>query len=133
MTISAQINRSVQRRNDLVFRPSDFQAFGSEASIKRALKALTAKGALVRLGIGLYAKAKRSLLSGDPIPAKPIEILGPIALKKLGVVIRESQQAREYNSGRTTQVPAGLIVNTGNRRITRKIGFNGRFLDYERA
>lgn len=133
MNITDRIKRSVQRRHELVLRPVDFQAFGSEASVKRALKELVDQGLLVRLGVGLYAKAKRSVLSGQPIPARPLEVLGPMALTRLGVTLTESTRIRDYNAGLTTQVPTGIVVNTGRRRITRKIGFNGKFVEYERA
>jgi hypothetical protein len=51
MNITDRIRRSVRGRTDLVFRPVDFLAFGSEASVKRALKELTNIGVLVRLGM----------------------------------------------------------------------------------
>jgi hypothetical protein len=133
MNITDRIRRSVRGRTDLVFRPTDFLAFGSEASVKRALKELTSIGILVRLGVGIYAKAKPSVISGKPIPAQPLEILGPQALAKLGIRPRQSLQTAEYNAGRTTQVPTGIVVNVGKQRISRKIGFNGKFLQYERA
>jgi hypothetical protein len=133
MNITDRIRRSVRGRTDLVFRPADFLTFGSEASVKRALKELTSVGILVRLGVGIYAKAKPSVISGKPIPAQPLEILGPQALAKLGIRPRQSLQTAEYNAGRTTQVPTGIVVNVGKQRISRKIGFNGKFLQYERA
>ncbi|NQW95093.1 MAG: S-adenosylhomocysteine hydrolase [Polaromonas sp.] len=133
MKITDRIRRSVRGRTDLVFRPADFLAFGSEASLKRALKELTSAGVLVRLGVGIYAKAKPSVISGKPIPVQPLEVLGPQVLIKLGVYPRQSLQTAEYNAGRTTQVPTGIIVNAGKQRISRKIGFNGKFLQYERT
>lgn len=133
MNIADRIRRSVQLRKELVLRPADFQAFGSEASVKRALRELVDQGLLVRLGVGLYAKAKKSVLSGQPIPARPLEVLAPMALNRLGVQLNEPARSSEYNAGRTNQVPTGLVVNTGRRRISRKIGFNGRYVQYERA
>ncbi len=133
MNITSRIRRSVKGRIDLVFRPSDFLSFGSEASVKRALKELTQLGVLVRLGVGIYAKAKPSVLSGQPIPVQPLEVLGPQALAKLGISLRQSQQVSAYNSGHTTQVPAGVVVNVGKQRVSRKIGFNGKFRQYERT
>ena len=133
MNITSRIRRSIRNRSDLVFRPADFQPFGSEASVKRALKELTDIGVLVRLGVGLYAKAKPSVISGKPIPIQPLEVLGPQALTKLGVRLTESFQTAEYNAGRSTQVPTGLVVNIGKQRISRKIGFNGKFIKYEHA
>ena len=52
MNITERIRRSIRNRSDVVFRPSDFLPFGSEASVKRALKDLTDLGVLVRLGMG---------------------------------------------------------------------------------
>ena len=133
MNITARIRRSIRGRADLVFLPTEFLPFGSEASVKRALKELTDLGVLVRLGVGIYAKAKPSVISGKPIPIQPLEVLGPQALTKLGVRLKESLQTSEYNSGRTTQIPTGIVVNIGKQRISRKIGFNGKFLKYEHA
>lgn len=131
MNITDRIRRSIRSRADLVFLPADFLPFGSQASVKRALKELTDIGVLVRLGVGIYAKAKPSVISGKPIPIQPLEVLGPQALTKLGVRLKESIQTAEYNSGRSTQVPAGIVVNIGKQRISRKISFNGKFLKYE--
>jgi len=133
MNITDRIRRSIRNRTDLVFRPTEFLPFGSEASVKRALKELTDIGVVVRLGVGIYAKAKPSVISGKPIPIQPLEVLGPQALSKLGVRLKESLQTAEYNSGRSTQVPTGIVVNIGKQRISRKIGFNGKFLQYEHA
>jgi len=133
MNITSRIRRSVARSKEAVFRPKDFESFGSEASVKRALRELVDSGNLVRLGIGVYAKTKPSVISGKPIPVSPLEVLGPQALRKFGVELGESRQTREYNTGRSTQVPTGIVVNVGRRRITRKIGFNGKFLQYEHA
>ena len=133
MNITERIRRSIRNRADLVFRPADFLPFGSEASVKRALKELTDLGVLVRLGVGIYAKAKPSVISGKPIPVQPLEVLGPQALSKLGVRLKESVQTADYNSGRSTQVPTGLVINIGKQRVSRKIGFNGKFLQYQNA
>jgi hypothetical protein len=133
MNITGRIKKSIQCRTELVFLPNEFLSFGSEASVKRALKELTTQGVLVRLGFGVYAKAKLSVISGQPIPAKPLEVLAPQALTKLGIKVKESTQTAQYNSGRSTQVPTGVVVNIGRQRVTRKIGFNGTILQYEHA
>jgi hypothetical protein len=133
MNITRRIKKSIQCRTELVFLPNEFLSFGSEASVKRALKELTTQCVLVRLGFGVYAKAKLSVISGQPIPVKPLEVLAPQALTKLGIKVKESNQTAQYNSGRSTQVPTGVVVNIGRQRVTRKIGFNGTFLQYEHA
>ena len=125
------IKRSVANRNADVFVRADFMTFGSPAQVGRALTELQSQGVLVKLGVGVYAKAKPSVLSGKPIPIKPLEVLAPEALKKLGVHVDESRQMREYNSGRSTQVPTGVVFSVGKRRIQRKLGFNGKLVQYE--
>ncbi len=133
MNILNRIKRSVANREADVFLRADFEDFGSQAQIGRALTELQSMGALVKLGVGVYAKAKPSVLSGKPIPIKPLEVLAPEVLKKFGVQVGESRQTREYNSGGSTQIPAGIVFNIGKRRIQRKLGFNGKLVQYERA
>lgn len=133
MNIVNRIKRSVANRNADVFMRADFMPFGSQAQVGRALTELQSKGALVKLGVGVYAKAKPSVLSGKPIPIKPLEVLAPEVLKRLGVQVGESRQTREYNSGSSTQIPTGVVFSVGKRRIQRKLGFNGKLVEYERA
>lgn len=116
-----------------VFLRTNFRAFGSASQVGRALNELVERGNLVRLGVGIYAKAKPSVLSGKPIPVRPLDVLAPKALERLGVEIGEARLVLAYNSGRSTQIPAGVTVNIGTRRITRKLGFNGNIIWYERA
>jgi hypothetical protein len=133
MNIADRIKRSVSNRNADVFVFNDFDSFGSASQVGRALSGLTADGTLVKLGKGVYARAKASVLSGKPIPVKPLEVLAPQILQKYGVKLKEARLTNAYNSGRSTQVPTGIVLNTGKRRITRKIGFNGKLVQYERA
>jgi len=133
MNIADRIRRSVSNRNTDVFLRADFETFGSKSQVSRALAELQDKGMLVKLGVGVYAKAKPSVLSGKPIPVKPLEVLVPEVLKKLGVQVGESRQTREYNAGTSTQVPTGVVFSIGKQRVQRKLGFNGKLVRYERA
>ncbi|MDB5931339.1 MAG: hypothetical protein JWR60_3046 [Polaromonas sp.] len=133
MKILERIKRSLANQGDGVFVRAEFERFGSPAQVGRALRQLTQDGALVRLGVGVYAKAKPSVLSGRPIPARPLEVLAPEALKKLGIPVMPSRLAQDYNAGRSTQLPSGIVLNTGKRRIARRLSFNGKAVQYERA
>lgn len=133
MNIVDRIQRSVSNRDADVFLRADFETFGSKSQVSRALAELQGKGVLVKLGVGVYAKAKPSVLSGKPIPIKPLEVLAPEILKMFGIQVEASRQTREYNSGRSTQVPTGIVFGIGKRRIQRKLGFNGKLVQYERA
>lgn len=133
MNVSDRIRRSIANRGDAVFVRSEFERFGSPAQVGRALSLLTEDGTLIRLGQGVYAKTKRSVLSGKPIPANPLEVLAPQALTKLGIKTGPGRLAQAYNEGRSTQLPAGIVLNTGRRRIVRKLSFNGQQVQYEHA
>ena len=133
MNIFERIKRSVANQAGGVFLRAEFERFGSPAQVSRALRQLTQGGALVRLGLGVYAKAKPSVLSGQPIPARPLEVLAPEVLKKLGIAVMPSRMTQDYNAGRSTQLPSGIVLNTGKRRIARRLSFNGQVVQYERA
>lgn len=133
MNLEARVKQAVRRRRSPVILRAELRGLGSPSQLSIALRALQDQGVLVRIGVGIYAKAKLSVLSGKPIPISPLEVLAPIALQKLGVTVQASRRVREYNSGSTTQVPSGLVVNVGRKRVTRKIWFNGKVVDYERA
>ncbi len=128
-----RLKRSLANRRDDVFLRAEFSAFGSPAQVSRALLALQDEGVLIRLGVGVYVKAKPSVLNGEPIPIKPLEVLAPEILAKLGIQSGPSRQTSAYNDGLSTQVPAGIVLNTGKRRIRRKLGFNGKQVQYERT
>ena len=128
-----RIKHSLIRRKANVFLRSEFDSFGSHSQVGRALIALQRAGVLVRLGKGVYAKAKPSVLTGNPIPVMPLEVLAPEILKKLRVDVVPSRQSREYNAGVSRQVPAGVVVDVGTQRVTRILGFNGKFVQYERS
>lgn len=132
MIIEERLKRAVAKRKDDVFVRADFSRFGSEAQISRVLRRLISRGVLVKLGVGVYAKAKKSVLSGNAIPVRPVGVLAPVALRKMGVKIYPSQMTREYNSGATTQIPAGNVLNTGTRRINRKLAFGNQVIAYEK-
>ncbi|WP_248805525.1 S-adenosylhomocysteine hydrolase [Pseudomonas sp. MWU13-2100] len=131
MLIEDRLKRSIALRKDEVFLRSEFSDFGSPAQLSRALRHLISNGVLVKLGVGVFAKAKPSVLTGKPIPIRPLEVLAPLVLQKLGVKTQAGRAVREYNAGDTLQLPAGIVLDTGSRRINRKLGFGGRYVTYE--
>lgn len=131
MVIEERLKRAIALRKDDVFLRSEFFRFGSPAQLSRALRQLIDEGILVRLGVGVFAKAKISVLTGTPIPVRPLEVLAPLVLQKLGVNVEASRAVREYNSGATQQLAAGIVLDTGRRRITRKLGFGKQTVVYE--
>lgn len=130
--LSYKVSARIARKNNAVFVRKDFEDLGGYDQIGRILRQLAAAGKLVRIGYGLYAKAKRSALTGDVIPTLPLPTLAKEALERLGIEIGASQLEKNYNAGITTQVPTGRKIAVKGR-INRKIGYNGAYVSYERA
>jgi hypothetical protein len=93
------------------------------------LRELVRQGQLVRVGQGLYARAQAT--SGEPVPTRGLATLTE-ALERVGVAAMPTRLEQAYNAGQTTQVPTGRVVGV-DRRVRRKIGYNGVFLSIERA
>ena len=62
----------------------------------------------------------------------PNPFLAKEALEKLGVELTSSQFTKDYNEGRSTQVPTGRLIGVKGR-ISRKIGYEGTYVYYERT
>ena len=122
----------IARKKADVFLRADFEDLGGYDQVGRALRCLAGKGQLVKIGYGLYARATSSPVSGKPIPAKPLPALAAEALVRLNVETAPSNFSQAYNAGTTTQVPTGRLIAVKNR-ITRKIGYAGKYAIFERV
>jgi predicted transcriptional regulator of viral defense system len=131
MRLIERLTRSIKQRPGNVVLRSDVASFGSASQVSEALRQLQARGVLARIGTGVYAKTRMSSVTGAVIPAGSLESLGAEALQKLGVEIRLGAAAAAYNAGMTTQIPGAVVVNTGRKRIRRRIEVGGRRLVYE--
>jgi hypothetical protein len=115
----------------IVILRSELRDLGSYSQVTRSLEELILTGKLVRAGKGVFVKTRLSSITGRSVPAGSLETVAIEVLKKLGVEVSPGKLAQEYNSGNSTQVPMRFVVNTGNRRISRKIQVGGRSLAYE--
>jgi hypothetical protein len=132
MTIQERIESSLARSKATVYLRGDFDKFGSYDQVGRALRAIVAKGLLVKAGYGIYAKARKSSLTGNPVPVATLMEVGLSVLSKLGVNAQMGTAAQAYSDSRSTQVPMRDVVKVGRSRVTRKIGFGGKVVRYER-
>lgn len=132
MSVEAHIRASIRRSKCKVFLRKDFAKFGTYGQVGGALQAMLKDGILVRIGYGVYAKARPSSLSGNPVPQGTLIEIGLEAMRKLGIKADIGQAARDYRDGKSTQIPMATVLSVGKARVTRKIGFGKRFLLYER-
>ena len=131
MKLADRISRSIAQRQGLVVLRSEFSRMGSDSQVGRVLARLVAEGRLVRVSKGAFAKARINKFTGQPTPAGTLEDVAAELFRKLNVEIAPSRLADDYNSGRSTQIPMRATVNTGRRRISRKVTVGGRTLSYE--
>jgi len=131
-TLEKKIQYRVKRRKDAVFVLSDFLDLSDKNQIMRALKKLIAKNLVVKVGQGLYARARISTITNKPIPDNSIRTIAFEALKKLNVKASPSKYDRMYQEGISTQVPTGRVIAIKGR-VSRKIGFDGNYIKYEKA
>ena len=122
--------RIVRKKSPVLLR-EDFDDLGGYDQVGRALLALTKKGKLIKIGYGLYVKAKLSSLTGVTVPVEPLPALAQKALDRLGAAPGPSKAAIKYRQGRSMQVPTGRLISV-NKRISRKIGYNNVTVVYER-
>jgi hypothetical protein len=110
-------SRIARKRGDDVFLPREFRDLGGEDQVLRVLRILVREKSLVRLGYGVYGRAVVSRLSGDPILYSQSGFLGAArqALTKLGVKWEPPEAERDYNEGRSTQVPLNPVVRVKGR------------------
>jgi hypothetical protein len=131
VTIRNRIAERIRRtRKTDVFLRQDFANLGAYDVVGRELRKLVRAGVLVQVGYGLYARAKPSVLSGKPIPVRPLIDIGYQALRRLGYSPRPSKVALDYIEGRTTQVPAGDRIAVPGARVKRRIAFGPRVIEY---
>ena len=70
--LEKRIAERITRKKDDVFLRRDFEDLGGYDQVGRALRRLTAKGRLVRIGYGLYARAVPSPLTGGTMVAQTL-------------------------------------------------------------
>ena len=131
MTMQERMLRAIKQRAGNVVLRQELADLGSASQVTEALKALQARSVIIRIGTGVYAKTRKSSVTGSIIPAGTLETLGVEALRKLRVPVAPGAAAAAYNAGTTTQIPGAFVANTGRRRISRRISIGGRTLQYE--
>jgi hypothetical protein len=97
---------------------------------KRAIGTLIRRQVLCRLGQGLYAPMRIGTYRPWPLPAFPFEKSCTCALRKLGIEFWAGGAVRDYNAGRTTQVPARVIFEVRGSKMP-QMGYGKQTLLYD--
>jgi hypothetical protein len=130
-TLESKLLNRIERKRGDVFVRADFEDLGGYDQVGRSLRALIRKRELVKVGQGLYARARTSDINGEAVPVRGLSTLNE-ALRRVGIETVPTRLERAYNAGESTQVPSGRVVGV-RRRVRRKIGYGGFTLSFERA
>lgn len=113
-------------KKNTIFLRSDFESFGTATRVTRALQELIAEGRIIRVGRGIYARARPSGIPGKPVPLEPLETIAHKALAALGVDARLGSAEKAYVGRLTQDVPMEISIDVGSSRISRRIELGGR-------
>ena len=133
-TVEERIREYIAGSSDAAFLTSEFMRFGSRSVVARALRILVADKTLYRAGYGVYTPSRT--LTDEPVAGYKVLRFAESAvaasfLRKRGVDPKPGVLVREYNEGRSTQVPPYAIIDVGKSRIRRKLFYGG--VKYERS
>jgi len=125
-----RIEERIARKRDDVFLPREFRDLGGDDQV---LRALTREGKLIRLGYGVYGRAELSPITKQPMLAGAgFNAVARRALDKLKVRWEPPTAERDYNEGRSTQVPMNPMVRLRGNRFSRKLRYKTMELAFER-
>lgn len=127
-----KIQQHVTKAPSKVFLHKDFMGWGSYRQISRALKALTDKHQLAKIGFGIYAKAYSSPYIEEPLLEDGFDTVAREALDRMHVQWEPGSVEQEYNKGQTQQVPTQNVVRLKSR-LRRNIQYQGRKIYFERG
>lgn len=119
---------SIKRRVSPVILRKELAGMGSASQVSEALKEMQRRGALVRLGLGVYAKASKNPTTGTVSLAGDPEAVAAEVFEKLGLEAK-IMNAQLLNAAGG---PAGdiAVFIRGRRRINRRLSLGGQSLSY---
>jgi len=123
VTIQSRIQTRVKRSKCSVFLRSDFKDIADYDQVGRGLRNLVREGLLMKIGYGLYVRARVNRITGKLMPDNAAGADGVLieAMEKLGVDYQFDDLSKLNFSGESTQIPAKVKITPKSARFTRKI------------
>lgn len=123
MTIQDRLVTRIKRAKRSVFMRSDFADIADYDQVGRGLRNLVRDGLLLKIGYGLYVRARINRITGTLMPDHPAGNDGVLieAMERLGVDYQLDDLSLKSLSGENTQIPASIKIIPKSSRFTRKI------------
>lgn len=125
MKLQDRMRLSVRRRTGQVVLRAELAELGSASQVSYALKALQRDGVLVRLGVGVYAKAHKDSETGAVRPMADFETLAQEVAIKLKMVSAPAASGMTAIGNAPRGSGDALVLDTGRRRVSRKLTLGG--------
>ena len=131
MTIQSRIQTRVKRSKRSVFLRSDFKDIADYDQVGRGLRNLVSDGLLMKIGYGLYVRARVNRITGKLMPDNAAGADGVVieAMEKLGVDYQFDDLSNLNFSGESTQIPAKVKITPKSARFTRKIAVGTQLIN----
>ena len=117
MKLADRMRQSIRRRSGHVVLRAELAPLGSASQVSEALKTLQRDGELLRLGAGVYAKARRDESTRLVTPVVDVETLVREVAHKL------KAQVADGGDG-------SVVLDTGDRRLSRKLALGHGAVQY---
>jgi len=126
LSLKKRVGTKIYRSKKRVFCRKDFVKLSGYDQVGRALKGLTDEGRLIRVGYGLYAKARISRISSKPILDGGFDKIARESLDRLKVKYEPGRAMKAYLAG-STQIPMKSEVQVKGR-FSRRISYKTHVL-----
>lgn len=132
-TLKSRMQDKIRKSRRTVFLRDDFESLGGYDQVGRALRQLVRQGRLVRIGKGLYAKARKNRITGKLMLTAPggFDQVSKEALNRLGVKWQPASAEKAYQAG-STQIPARVVIKVTGP-FQRRIAYGKYRLGIERT
>ncbi|WP_318493328.1 DUF6088 family protein [Photobacterium leiognathi] len=130
MVAEERILTMIRRSKKYVFERKNFYGVASYSHVGRCLTRLVLKGQLMKIGYGLYTKARINSLTGELMPSHPGGVDGIVreVLILKNVDFELDKFSMLYLSGKTTQVPASFVYSWPQKQFNRKLIIAGHVI-----
>ena len=117
MSIKVRIQKRLSRSKRYVFLRTDFKDIAGYDQVGRVLRDLVKGGELLKVGYGVYTKARKNPITDRLMPACPGGSDAVIleVLERLNVDYLLGRSSTKYLSGESTQIPAYTQIETPYR------------------
>ncbi|WP_430371197.1 hypothetical protein [Stenotrophomonas geniculata] len=130
MKLVHRMRLSIRHRAGPVVLRSDVAPLGSPSQVSVALNELQRNGELIRLGVGVYAKARREEQTGVVRPEADFETLTREVARKLKLGGGKKTAAQGDDAPLAGEAGQPLVLDTGRRRVSRRLSLGGHRVTY---